>query len=429
MGLLGKLRALGRPRRGRKATSARQPLLRARQCRFEEMESRQLLSVAPVQVGVVYYEDASGFDEAGGDRFEVTFQGGVPGTQLTSLVIETDKLGDGLTIGDCLFDTASGGTGAYQAIPLAIVGREGIDDVQFSVADGGTTLLFTFRGFDPGEKLVFTVDVDEMGFLGPNAVAEGNELEGSQLHATFAAPHFYEATGNDMFIDKYDAKLAASGLPLPPDDYMPPASTPQPVLTAGAFFPLDTNAAADHHLPAPCTRISTSTTRATRRKRESATSPSNCGNGRTEPIRPPARRSRPPPTARTSLRAFCPAPIASSRRQPNGYFSVGAAPAQVAGRFRGVVTSSDVLSEIALVGGDDSVHNDFAEARPAALSGHVYHDADNDGRFDPGETGIAGRAYACSICRPPALLRPQSRSSRPPTVPGVSSTSCPATTA
>ncbi|HYW78055.1 MAG TPA: SdrD B-like domain-containing protein, partial [Thermoguttaceae bacterium] len=36
------------------------------------------------------------------------------------------------------------------------------------------------------------------------------------------------------------------------------------------------------------------------------------------------------------------------------------------------------------------VDNDFAEAKPAALSGHVYHDANNNGVMDPGESGIGG---------------------------------------
>ena len=59
----------------------------------------------------------------------------------------------------------------------------------------------------------------EQGFLGANAVAEGNEFEGSRLTATFAADHYFDVAASDIFIDYYDGKLAASGLDLPPDDY------------------------------------------------------------------------------------------------------------------------------------------------------------------------------------------------------------------
>ena len=55
-----------------------------------------------------------------------------------------------------------------------------------------------------------------------------------------------------------------------------------------------------------------------------------------------------------------------------------------------MVTTVDMLSSINLDGGDNSIHNDFAETRPADLSGYVYHDANNNGIMDPGEEGIGG---------------------------------------
>ena len=114
--------------------------------------------------------------------------------------------------------------------------------------------MLHFTGFDAGEKLIFTIDVDEQGFLGPNAVAEGNEFEGSTMTAKFSAAHYAEATGSDMFVDFYDSKLTGTGLALPPDAYntadayVPPGAVAGPVYTAGAIFPLAANAAADHHL-------------------------------------------------------------------------------------------------------------------------------------------------------------------------------------
>ncbi len=207
-----------------------------RRCRLESLEPRCLLA-GDIQLGAVYYEDASGFDEQA-DTIRITWSGGQPGTQLTQLSIETDKLNDGLTIGDVFFDTSASGLGAYNASPLVIQASNGFTVNSVNVSDGGTVLTFTFSGFDAGEQLIFTVDVDEQGFLGPNAVAEGNEFEGSRLLATFQAPHFYEASGQDIFIDQFQSKWQAAGLNLPNDNYAPIDETASPVRTAGAFFPL-----------------------------------------------------------------------------------------------------------------------------------------------------------------------------------------------
>ena len=189
-----------------------------RRCRIEQIEPRQLLSFAPpIHIGAVYFEDSQGQDVVG-DVLEITWSGGAPGTQLVELRINTDKLGDGLTIGDVLFDTAPGGLGAFASSPLTIVSHEGFSVIAQAVADGSQRLVLRFSGFDPGERLVFTIDVDEQGFLGQNAVAEGNEFEGSRLYATFTAPHYYDATGNDMFLDAYDFKLLPTGLDLPREE-------------------------------------------------------------------------------------------------------------------------------------------------------------------------------------------------------------------
>src|SRR5205085_3705377 len=54
------------------------------------------------------------------------------------------------------------------------------------------------------------------------------------------------------------------------------------------------------------------------------------------------------------------------------------------------VVSPDVLGDIDLLGGEDSVHNDFAEAKPASISGHVHAEADGDCVMEPGEPALAG---------------------------------------
>ena len=389
MGLLGRFFGFHRrPRQARAGNASRRPTAGGlRLCRFEPMEPRQLLSAAPIQIGAVYYEDASGEDQDGGDRFEITFLGGAPGTQLTQLTIETEKLGDGLTIGDCLFDTAPGGMGAYLAAPLEIVSQEGIDSVGFSVADGSTTLVFTFAGFDPDDKLVFTVDVDEMGFLGPNAVAEGNEFQGSQLKATFIAPHYHDASGSDVFIDDFNGKLQATLLRLPNDNYMPPADTRMPVRTAGAIFPLS-------QTPLP---ISLSGTVFEDLNANNLRDSGDLGlvGVQLELLRLEGQQYV--PIGRTTWTGMdgsyrfadlMPGTYRVAETQPDGYQSVGAAAGTVAGQTRGLVTDADTLSEIALLGGDDSVHNDFAEVQLSCISGWVIADENPNGQLDPDDQFI-----------------------------------------
>lgn len=380
MGLLRKLFGRRKPLVPKSVTALRV-------CRFEEMERRQLLSVAPIQIGAVYFEDSAGEDQTGGDTIQITFSGGAPGTQLVSLEIDTDKVGDGPTIGDVFFDTAAGGTGAYAFDPLIIRDHAGIDSVHFSVVDGGQTLRFDFVGFDPGEKLVLTVDVDEFGFLGANAVAEGNEFEGSKLSATFQADHYFEASGNDMFLDFYDSKLTPSGLSLPPDSYVPPGQQPRPVYTAGAVFSVAQN-------PLP---ITLSGNVFEDMNANNIREPGDSGIANVDLTLLNLVNGQYVATGRTTktdaaghyeFDNLAPGTYRVVETQPSGYLSVGARAGTVGGQTRGTVTSVDVLSGIELLGGDDSVLNDFAEARPASVSGHVFHDANADDLYSPGDQPI-----------------------------------------
>ncbi|RMF95918.1 MAG: hypothetical protein D6741_11220, partial [Planctomycetota bacterium] len=381
------LKKLGKSARRRRAKRTSR-LARTRQCRFENMEPRCLLSASPIHVGLVYYEEASGFDERG-DVFELTFSGGAEGTQLRELTIECDKLGDGLTIGDTFFDTEPTGNGAFNAVPLSVVSQSGIDAIAYDVEDGGTTLTFRFEGFESGDRLVFSVDVDEMGFLGPNALAEGNEIEGSQLHATFAAPHYYEATGSDIFIDAFDAKLSQTGLALPNDDYVPPDATPHPVRTAAAVFSLEQQ-------PLPASISGTVFVDPNLNVIQDAGEQPIAG---VELTLLKYDGSGYVPTGKTTVTDehgdyrfdnLLPGRYRVVETQPSGYLSVGAKAGQVNGATRGLVVDDDTIGDIDLQGGEDSRDNDFAEVLPAQISGHVYHDRDDDGMRDAGEEGIGG---------------------------------------
>ncbi|GAB6165179.1 hypothetical protein JCM19992_11790 [Thermostilla marina] len=352
------------------------------------MEPRCLLSASPIHVGLVYYEEASGFDEQG-DIFELTFTGGAEGTQLRQLSIECDKLGDGLTIGDTFFDTAPGGNGAFGAVPLSVVSQSGIDAISYEVEDGSTTLTFRFEGFDAGDRLVFSVDVDEMGFLGPNALAEGNEIEGSRLETTFEAPHYYQATGSDIFIDDFDAKLSQTGLALPNDDYVPPDATPHPVRTAAAVLSLEQQ-------PLPASISGTVFVDPNLNVIQDAgeqpiagvelTLLQHDGNGYV----PTGRTAVTDQNGEYRFDNLLPGRYRVVEAQPSGYLSVGARAGQVDGATRGIVVDDDTIGDIDLQGGEDSRGNDFAEVLPAAISGHVYHDRNDNGLREAGEEGIAG---------------------------------------
>ena len=139
----------------------------------------------PVHVGSVYYEQASG-DDLQPNLIEFTFQGGAAGTQLTQIIIDGDKDGKGISSGDIFFDTAPGGYGVFRSNPLKIVEANGFQVVSTQVIDGGSKLVLNLSGFDAGERLLISIDVDEFQFVDGddidiNAVAEGGEFQRSHF--------------------------------------------------------------------------------------------------------------------------------------------------------------------------------------------------------------------------------------------------------
>ncbi len=343
---------------------------------------------SPIQIGMVYFENSTAMDEVG-DLFEITFSGGAPGTELTELAINTDPAQQGvLEYGVPFFDTVAGGHGVYGYAPPAVVTNEGISSVAFEVDDGGTLLVIRLEGFHAGDRLVFSIDVDEGGPL-QSAIVEGGEFEGSILSATFAAPHYYTAGDDGVFYDSFSAAWEASGLDLPPDSYSPPLDTDHPVHTAGVFFSVE-------QTPLP---ISLAGTVYEDGNLNNAQDSGEVGIAGVQLTLYKLSDGSYANTGLTSVTdvdgnyAFndlLPGAYRVVETQPSGYLSVGAQAGTVDGVVRGEVTSVDVLSGITLLGGEDSIDNDFGEVRPASLGGHVYHDANNDGVFDSGENGIGG---------------------------------------
>jgi hypothetical protein len=210
-------------RQGKALRSEIRQLQNGRFCRFEAMEERRLLDADPIKVGVIYVEGDSGSD-LHGDTFQVMFEGGAPGTELTRLTIDGDHAPAGLSFADMIFDTVHGGLGADEAFPLSVVSSSGIDQVTWQVSDGGTALTFEFRGFNAGEKLVFSIDVDEVQQFDPaetnqtiineglDPIASGVEFQGSKLQAEFEAQHYHDISGNGEFRNQYDSLFAGSNL-------------------------------------------------------------------------------------------------------------------------------------------------------------------------------------------------------------------------
>ena len=193
------------------------------------MEPRCLLSVNPIDVGVVYLEQDAGSD-VHGDRFELTYSGGVEGTQLDRVVIDGDQSLAGFGVGDVFFDVASEGRGADEPAALNLGAHAGIDQIRVTVLDGTSQLLLEFTGFDPGERLVFEIDVDEVEDFdasyedldyindGFDPITSGVEFQGSRFEVELSAPHFFLATGSSTFLNRYDPQLVESGLDLPSDN-------------------------------------------------------------------------------------------------------------------------------------------------------------------------------------------------------------------
>jgi serine-aspartate repeat-containing protein C/D/E len=364
---------------------------RSRRCLFEVMEERQMLDAAPLRVGAVYIEEDSGSD-LHGDTFEIKFEGGAPGTQLTRLVIDTDHGPIGRSVGDLFFDTVKGGWGADEAFPLQIVSSTGIGNVSFDLVDGGTKLVFNFTGFEAGEKLVFSVDVDEVQDFDPaitnldlinegvDPITSGVEFQGSMLQAEFTAPHFFDVQGTGEFRNLYDPLFAGSGLLITPSNpsglpfdnfegkrdrstgvMVPLQQQPKPITIAGkVFFDNNRNLVQESN-----ENGIGSVTLALWKKQGNSfvftghTTQTNAAGeyqfGLNLNLTPGVYQIR--------------------ETQPTGLFSVGAIPGNVSGTPTGstVAGDPDILTEIDMPLGDThGVRYDFAEALPASIRGHVH---------------------------------------------------------
>ena len=391
-----------RRRQGKKRSMLAEETLR--RCRFELMEERRMMDADPIKIGAVYIEEDSGSD-LHGDTFEIQFQGGHSGSELTRLVIDTDHGPSGRSVGDLIFDTVKGGWGADEAFALQVVSKNGIDDVKWHVEDGGTRLVFDFKGFHAGDKLVFSIDVDEIQDFDPSdtnqdvinegvdPITSGVEFQGSTLTGTFQEIHHHDVTGTSEFRNLYDPLFAGSNLlispsnpnGLPPDNHggkrdrstgtmATVQQVPRPITLSGYVY-----AEQDLDLVKDAGEQGIGgVTLALWKKQGSSyvfTGHTTTTNG-------------------SGFYEFgaglnlAPGIYQVRETQPATYYSVGAIPGTVSGTPSGSASDMDTLTDINIpLGNLHGQRYDFAEALPSSLRGKVMV-SDRDGNCIPGTPGV-----------------------------------------
>lgn len=409
---------MGRNRKN--AEAAKKAESNVRRCQFETMEPRRVLSADPVVIGVTYHEGDGGQDTIP-DYFQVTFQGGSPTTQLNTFTINGDKDATGsATRGDMIFDVGSGGPGvdgfhAFTFDAANSIGVTASDVTGWRVSDDGTSLTVDVKNFMAGDKLAFTLDVDEIEHFSLDPIASGVEFEGSQLSATFFDPHYtfvdrtvsvdvprqtaLQNQQSGTFYDYYD-KLVAEGSRLAGDTINLRADNdlgqqnrsagtvdvydlvPKPITISGHVY---------HDENINCVQ-----------------DPNESGIGGVKMtlqlLNNATGQYQNVATTSTNANGFYefglnlnlqPGTYRVVETQPAGFLDVGASAGTVAGTPTGTVTNDaggheNIIAGITIpLGGTAATDYDFKEVRPAKISGHVWHDRNDNGRIDSGEEGIA----------------------------------------
>jgi len=365
------------------------------------MEPRQLLSAAPPQIhfGSVFFDAAPGTNTTP-DTIQITFQGGAPNTQLTQLVIDGSKQQLGLAVGDVVWEAPDGApTGTS---PVTVVSHTGFQVLSVVAANGGTQIVITFQGFVPGDMLVLSANAEEVTAIDPVTnvptlapLVKGNDFQSSHLVGTFTAPHFENVTVNTAYVAGYDLLFAqndttsGSALGLPTQDYEPPSTIDQSDQTTGASVLVT-------QTPLP---ISLSGTVYDDPNLNNVQDPGEPGIANVTLTLFEYNGTSYVSTGKTTqtdangnyiFKFLLPGTYEVVETQPAGYFSVGASAGTDNGVTDGTVVNPDIINQIAVLGGDNSIHNNFALAQAISLSGYVYHDTNNNGIREPGENGIGG---------------------------------------
>lgn len=393
-------------------TAPSHSLAKRRPLRAEQLEPRRMLAADPIHVGIVYLETDYLESESGWgsdeipDRLIVSFTGGAPGTQMNRFRVSTDKDRDGLSIGDLIFDTSPGGRGKAGSHPFKVTHIDSVSgqriDVRAEVEDGSTELIVHLTNFMAGDLLEFSIDLDEVLRMHTDlarfnasldVIVSGQEMEESIFNAWFTAPHYEPTTAEALFYNDFGDPAADFGLRLPPDegssiDSRPSRSaaavgsvtqTPKPVSISGTVW-VDNNL---NLIRDPGETELPGVTVALFRKNQSTGQFVDTGHRQTTSARGEYHFG-------VNL-GLMPGEYQVVQAQPQGYFSVGAVVGTIAGNSVGRAATTDILTGIHLPLGDlHAIRYDFAEARPAQISGFVYQDNNDNGRRDVGEPGIGG---------------------------------------
>lgn len=387
--------------------------------RAEQLEPRQLLAANPIHLGVVYLEtdylesDSDVGGDSRGDRFIVSFTGGAPDTKLAQLRIRTDKDSDGISVGDPIYDTEVGGLGkngahSFRLLTTESANGEAIEAVA-EVSDGGQELVLRLSNFRAGDRLEFSIDVDEVLRNSTDldvfndrldVITSGQEFQDSILEATFLAPRFKATQADSVFLNDFGDPLAKHGLRLPADegadvDSRPNRSaaalistvqTPKPIEISGHVW-------IDNDLNA----IRQSNEAVVRGVEIALWRQDGDGNYLDTGLRS-VTDTNGKYVFPKSL-GLMPGTYRIVQRQPADLLSVAAVPGFVISGSQntntGTAQSSNELTDIQIPFGDSvGSQYDFAEAEMASLSGHVFVDDDGDGTRQSeeqgAEPGIAG---------------------------------------
>lgn len=412
MSLFRKISLFGSSKANRKSdASAISSNFRA--CRIEQLEDRRVLSADPVIAGITYLEGDSGSDMEP-DHFELTFQGGSETTQLSSFVINGDQDNSGTrTVGDMIFHANANiaGAGNYFGFQFNAANSRGIsaEDIEsVTVSEDGLRLEVSLRNFEAGDVLAFDIDVDEIENRRPDLIASGIEFETTQFDATFTDAHYTfenrlvtgpngEQTG--LFWDEYDAWFQTASLTngyeldLPSDD-----ETGHADRTDGAWVaydlvekPVSISGRVYHDQDTDCHQDS---------GEEGIQGVSltlqqwNTSSNSYQTVATTLTDANGDYMFGTDLN-LKPGTYRVIQTQPDGFLNVGSTLGTVEGNTVGSTEMNaagepNVLSEIVIELGDQhAINYNFCEVRPVSLSGHVYHDRNDNGVMDSGEEGIA----------------------------------------
>ncbi len=383
--------------------------IEVRSCRFEQMESRELLSVNPlfappddIDVGVLYHEtgDSSATArDSEGDTFSVTWNGGGQGTHLASFRIQLQ---------DTLFfhtGTAGGDEGVDGCFHFDFAEQDGIDVSSWEV--DSHELIVYFTRFDAGSTFTFTIDVDELGSDGTwDPSASGAEFADSVFDARFSSSHYRDTRFQGAFSNRNDLIPTLGGRFDSLGDYLEENNvnnvtfiagltgtaepqSPQNGSISGYVYEDDDNDGIKGNGEKGIGAVELELLRW------------NDGTGRYERIGEGLKTT----TDANGFYTFDDLAAWSLYRvveveQPDGYVSGKNTPGTVDGGLNdgglnddanGVASDADDWISVIAVGANQHLDNyNFGELRKGSLSGYVYADTDDNGVRNPNEAGISG---------------------------------------